>query len=84
MIKRMHPPLRHAGFAAVAITQLYDPAGPFMTGYLNAQLTLAGPLAAPVRGLLASSYNAALARPRAAAADGLAFTATVVGGKPIA
>lgn len=65
------------------MTQLNSDQGPFMTEYLNLHIVLSKLLAAPVRGLLAPSYLAAVARAQAqpqAAAAGLALAATIEGG----
>ncbi|PRW58476.1 hypothetical protein C2E21_2859 [Chlorella sorokiniana] len=71
-------------FGQVTAAQLYRADKPLMTEYFNVQVRLSAPLALPVRGLLAPSYMAALARanarPQAAAVGGarnITFSAEV-------
>lgn len=50
-----------AGFAGVNVTQLFDPASGQLTNWLNLAIALHRPLLPPVTGVLAPSYEAALA-----------------------
>ncbi len=80
------PPACLAAFGQVTAAQQYRADQPLMTEYFNVNIRLSAPLALPVRGLLAPSYNAALARamarPQAAAvsaARNVTFSAEVRG-----
>ena len=79
-------PACRAAFGQVTAAQQYRADKPLMTKYFNVNIRLSAPLALPVRGLLAPSYNAALARatarPQAAAlgaARNVTFSAEVRG-----
>jgi len=55
------PPACPAAFGQVTAAQQYRADQLLMTEYFNVNIRLSVPLALPVRGLLAPSYNAALA-----------------------